>query len=91
MYADESTRATAVYTASSGAQALQSAPELHPDIMLLDLMMPEMDGFELAGRIRSESWGKDLSCRPLAPQPHLAGARRLLTSPSGYCLCLPGR
>ncbi|HJZ46392.1 MAG TPA: response regulator [Roseiflexaceae bacterium] len=33
--------------ASSGRIALALIPELHPDLILLDLMMPEMDGFEV--------------------------------------------
>ncbi len=49
-----------VHTASSGAQALRAVPELHPDIVLLDLGMPEMDGYEVARRMRNEPWGKKL-------------------------------
>jgi two-component system, chemotaxis family, CheB/CheR fusion protein len=49
-----------VHTASNGPQALEAATQLHPDIVLLDLMMPEMDGYEIARRMRSEPWGKDL-------------------------------
>lgn len=49
-----------VHTVSSGAQALQAVPELRPDIVLLDLGMPEMDGYEVARRMRNEPWGKNL-------------------------------
>lgn len=49
-----------VHTASSGAQALVDGTRLHPDIVLLDLLMPEMDGYEVARRMRNEPWGKDL-------------------------------
>jgi CheY-like chemotaxis protein len=33
-----------VTPASSGQQALQIAPELKPDVILMDVMMPELDG-----------------------------------------------
>ncbi|MGZ3946109.1 MAG: response regulator transcription factor [Mucilaginibacter sp.] len=37
-----------------GVQALQKYHELKPDILALDVMMPKMDGFELAKRIREK-------------------------------------
>jgi CheY-like chemotaxis protein len=47
-----------VRTASNGRDALEAAATLHPDVVLLDLGMPGMDGYELARRMRAESWGK---------------------------------
>ncbi|NMB53177.1 MAG: response regulator transcription factor [Leptolinea sp.] len=44
----------AVYTASTGGQALKSARELKPDLILLDIMLPEMDGFEVCRTLRQE-------------------------------------
>ncbi len=38
---------------SSGQQALQVAPEFEPDLILLDVMMPEMDGPETMRRLKS--------------------------------------
>ncbi len=38
--------------ASSGAQALQKLEQTAPDVVLLDVMMPGMDGFEVCERIR---------------------------------------
>lgn len=41
-------------TASEGKQALVKAAALKPDVMMLDVMMPGMDGIELARRMREE-------------------------------------
>ncbi len=39
-------------TASNGKEALEKAEELTPDLILLDVMMPDMDGFEVCKRLR---------------------------------------
>jgi len=44
-----------VSLASDGHQALQTARDWHPDLMVLDLMLPGMDGLELCRNIRRES------------------------------------
>lgn len=41
-----------VYTASNGREAIQMAIEVTPDLILLDVMMPEMDGMETCIEIR---------------------------------------
>ena len=48
-----------VRVASNGADALRLGAQLHPDVVLLDLGMPGMDGYEVARRMRGEPWGKD--------------------------------
>jgi two-component system, NarL family, response regulator LiaR len=40
--------------ARDGAEALQRAHELHPDVVLIDLLMPVMDGIAAIGAIRRE-------------------------------------
>jgi diguanylate cyclase (GGDEF)-like protein len=41
-----------VSVASDGEQALEKAAALRPDLVLLDVMMPRIDGFEVAQRLR---------------------------------------
>ena len=46
-----------VVEAENGRAALQRMAERAPDLVLLDLMMPEMDGFEFLEALRArESW-----------------------------------
>ncbi|HEY9597593.1 MAG TPA: response regulator [Cyanophyceae cyanobacterium] len=41
-------------SASTGAEALEMARQSRPDLILLDVMMPEMDGFEVCRRLRED-------------------------------------
>jgi len=49
-----------VQLASDGLEAVQAADRYRPDVVLLDLGMPKLNGFEACRRIRSEPWGKDM-------------------------------
>lgn len=44
-----------VRTASCGSRALQSAQSWQPDLVLLDVMMPDMDGYEVCRRIKANA------------------------------------
>ena len=55
-------------TARSGAEAIELAAEFKPDVAIVDIGMPEMDGCEVARRLRT------------LPEPD----RRLLIALSGY-------
>lgn len=41
-----------VITADNGADALRMLDTQHPDLLILDIMMPQMDGFEVCKRVR---------------------------------------
>jgi CheY-like chemotaxis protein len=46
-----------VYIANSGQQALQLARQKRPHVVILDIGMPDMTGYEVAREIRREAWG----------------------------------
>jgi CheY-like chemotaxis protein len=50
-----------VFRAANGQLALEAAARYLPDVALLDVGMPQLDGYEVARRIRAAPWGKDLT------------------------------
>jgi two-component system CheB/CheR fusion protein len=48
-------------TAFDGVEALGRAAEFQPDIVLLDIGMPRLDGYGTARAMRAEPWGRDLT------------------------------
>ncbi len=50
----------AVVSASDGAQALRLAVELRPQLITLDVMMPDVDGWEILQRLRATNGVKDI-------------------------------
>lgn len=49
-----------VETAENGKLGLELIKEMMPDIVLLDLMMPEMNGDEMLKKLRETDWGKNI-------------------------------
>ena len=49
-----------VDTAENGLLGLKLAESMQPDIILLDLMMPEMSGHDMLIELRKTDWGKDI-------------------------------
>lgn len=43
----------AVYCAEDGEEALRLAYQIHPDVIILDIMMPRVDGYEVCRRLRA--------------------------------------
>jgi signal transduction histidine kinase len=50
-----------VFSATDGSLALQAAERHLPEVALLDIGMPGLDGYEVARRIRAAPWGRDLT------------------------------
>jgi CheY-like chemotaxis protein len=48
-----------VRIASDGLEAVEQAAAFQPDIVLLDIGMPRLDGYEAARRIRQQDWARD--------------------------------
>lgn len=44
--------------AKNGKEGLAKALEWRPDLILLDILMPVMDGWEMLGKLREDEWGE---------------------------------
>ena len=48
-----------VFSAADGETALKIALKEHPDLILLDIMLPKMDGIAVLKELREDEWGED--------------------------------
>jgi CheY-like chemotaxis protein len=49
-----------IRTAHDGVEALEVADTFHPEIVLLDIGLPKLNGYDVARRIRQQPWGQDV-------------------------------
>jgi CheY-like chemotaxis protein len=50
-----------VLSVFNGAEALSQAPAFRPELILLDLVLPDTDGYAIARSIRGSPWGRDVT------------------------------
>ena len=48
------------YTAHDGVEAVEAIKKYRPEVVLLDIGLPRLDGHEVCRRVREEPWGKDI-------------------------------
>jgi CheY-like chemotaxis protein len=49
-----------VYVAHSGREAVELAEQHRPEVVFLDIGMPDLNGYEVAAAIRRQAWGKNI-------------------------------
>jgi CheY-like chemotaxis protein len=60
----------AAYAAHDGLEAISLAEEIRPDVILLDIGLPKIDGYETCRRIRERDWGRRLMVYALTGLDH---------------------
>ncbi len=74
-----------VLLASNGAEGLAAIQKEKPDVVLLDLMMPGMDGFEVCERAKADEATRQIPIIFLTAQPQPpAVARAMALGAAGY-------
>lgn len=49
------------YMAHDGAEAVEAVEKYRPEVVLLDIGLPKLDGHEVCRRVRQQPWGKDIT------------------------------
>jgi PAS domain S-box-containing protein len=78
-----------VATAHGGETALSIASSFQPGVALLDIGMPDLDGYEVAKRIRSAPWGRDMHLIAVTGWGQEEDKRRALGAGFDYHLTKP--
>ncbi|HEX4823561.1 MAG TPA: response regulator [Candidatus Polarisedimenticolaceae bacterium] len=65
-------------TAYDGLEALVSAAAFRPDLVMLDIGMPRLNGLDTARKIRSEAWGKQVTLVALTGWGQMEDRRRTI-------------
>jgi CheY-like chemotaxis protein len=69
-----------VRVAFDGAEAMQVADEFRPDVVLMDIGMPKLNGYDVAQRLRSEQWGQQMTLVAVSGWGREADRRRSIQS-----------
>jgi CheY-like chemotaxis protein len=78
-----------VETAHDGLEAVQAAAVFLPDVVLLDIGMPKMNGYEAARHIRQQTWGKSIALVALTGWGQEEDKRRALQAGFDHHLTKP--
>jgi CheY-like chemotaxis protein len=76
-------------TAYDGPEAVQAATAFRPEVVLLDIGLPKMNGYEVARHIRQQSWGEGMALIALTGWGQDEDKRRALEAGFDHHLTKP--
>jgi len=76
-----------IYTAANGRDGLKMAESLEPDVIILDLMMPGMDGFEVAETLKSRPRTENIPIIVVSAKELTVAERMRLVGHIEDCVC----
>lgn len=78
-----------VDTASDGFEAGRKVHTFEPDIILLDLMMPDLDGFAVCRQIKADPDTSDIRIIAMTGQPNPENQQRIFAAGAEICIAKP--
>ncbi len=78
-----------IQSAASGAEGIERAQSWQPDIILMDLRMPQMDGFETIQLLKSTSTTAHIPIIAISAWANLKNEERALSLGASRCIVKP--
>ncbi len=78
-----------VHVAKNGQSGIEYALKEHPDLILLDIRLPDISGYEVFHTIRKDSWGKKAAITVLTASESLDTISKNIDMPLDYILFKP--
>ena len=78
-----------IITATDGEMGLDLARNKHPDLILLDIMMPKLDGFEVLSQLKSDNKCKKMPIIVLTTSPRDKDIERAYNLGCNSYICKP--
>lgn len=75
--------------AKNGRTGVELALDNHPDLILLDIRLPDIDGYEVYKRVRNDSWGKQAKIVVLTASESIENISKNIDLPTSLVLFKP--
>lgn len=80
-----------VHVAKNGQAGIDYALEHHPDLIILDIRLPDMSGYDVYNAIRADKWGKNAAITILTASESLDSIAKNINLPIEYVLFKPSQ